>query len=46
MDILVVSSLLDVRREIIRVGKRVQRLSATGNGMSVKLCNKDDFPAD
>jgi hypothetical protein len=36
----------ELRREMIRVAKRVHRPSPTGNGMSVKLRSRDDFPAD
>lgn len=46
MEILMFSTSLGVRLDTIRVGKRVQSRSATGNGMSVKLCSKEDFPAD
>jgi hypothetical protein len=35
-----------VLRETIRVAKRVHNLPSTGNGMSVRLCKREDFPAD
>lgn len=35
-----------VRRETIRVGKRVQHLISTGNGMPVNVWSKEDFPDD
>lgn len=40
------SSSLGVRRDTILVGNRVQSRLATGKGMSVKLCNSEDFPTD
>ena len=40
------SSLSGVRRDTILVGNLVQSRLATGNGMSVKLCSSEDFPAD
>ena len=46
MEILIDSGWNGLLRETIRVGKRVQSRSATGNGMSVRLCRSEDFPAD
>lgn len=46
IEILMHSTSLGVRRDTIRIGKRVHSRSATGNGISVKLCSKEDFPAD
>lgn len=46
MEILIDSGWNGLLRETIRVGKRVQSRSATGNGMSVRLCSSEDFPAD
>ena len=45
-EILMTSLSLGVRRDTILVGNRVQSRLATGKGMSVKLCNSEDFPAD
>lgn len=46
IEILIDSGSKGVLLETIRVGNRVHSLSATGKGMSVRLCSSDDFPAD
>lgn len=35
-----------VRLDTMRVAKRVQHPVPTGNGMSVRLCKRDDLPVD
>lgn len=46
IDILIFSDSKGVLLETMRVGNRVQTPSATGNGISVRLCSSEDFPAD